>query len=255
MNLKSTIRFSIPLASAIAVILATQSTQAQNTWDGGGSNSNWTFSTNWSTDVTPTGTQWQEGIIWAGNVRNDPNNNIATLDLSVGGFSFTNDGSVGASNGFTVSGDRITLVGDITTTAASPAITDTISLAMILNGNRTITTNTSHNLTVSGIISETGVARTLTKAGAATLTLSGANSYSGATNINAGTLSIGNAGALANTSRITIGGASAATLSTSLDGLILTAPITTADTGVTSTIAFSRTTDVAGSITLNEVDC
>jgi autotransporter-associated beta strand protein len=248
MNLKSTIRSSFQPATFIVAMLAAQHTHAGNIWDGGGPNSNWSNTANWDDNALPV---YANGLTFAGGVRLDPNNNMGTVDLSVGGINFTND----TSGAFSISGLRITLTGDITTATASSALTDTISLPMILNGNRTFTTNSNHNLTVSGIISETGVARTLTKAGAATLTLSGANSYTGETNINAGTLSIGNAGALANTSRITIGGASAATLSTSLDGLILTAPITTADTGVTSTIAFSRTTDVAGSITLNEVDC
>jgi autotransporter-associated beta strand protein len=84
-----------------------------------------------------------------------------------------------------------------------------------------------------------------------TVTLGGANTYSGATTITRGTLSLSNALALQNTSGLTLGGASAATLSTTTNGITLAAPITIANSGVNSTIAFSRTTADAGSITLN----
>ncbi|WP_438479957.1 beta strand repeat-containing protein [Oleiharenicola lentus] len=49
-------------------------------------------------------------------------------------------------------------------------------------------------LALSGIISESGGARSLTKSGAGTLIVSGTNSYTGATTISAGTLQIGNGG-------------------------------------------------------------
>jgi autotransporter-associated beta strand protein len=253
MKLKSTARLFV--ASSIAVLLASQDTHAQqSTWDGGGSNGNWTLTTNWHNNATPV---WANGINFAGNLQLTANNNVGTVDLSVGGINFLNT----ATDAFNLTGSRITLVGNINTTAASSALTDTISLAMILNGNRTITTNTNHNLTLSGIISETGGSRSLTKAGAATLTLSGANSYTGATLVNQGVLSLNNLGALGatvspspgvnGTSGITLGGASAATLSSTLTGITISAPITTADTGVSSTIAFGRATTAAGNITLN----
>lgn len=64
--------------------------------------------------------------------------------------------------------------------------------------------------TISGNISETGVPRALVKVGASTITLSGINTYTGATTVNAGTLRLGSAGALGNgtlnTSGVTVGG-------------------------------------------------
>jgi autotransporter-associated beta strand protein len=90
------------------------------------------------------------------------------------------------------SGFSITLGGDITTTAASSLIADTIALDIILDADRTITTNTDHDLTISGIISEDASPRILNKSGGGTLALSGANSYTGKTFVNGGTLSITN---------------------------------------------------------------
>ena len=57
--------------------------------------------------------------------------------------------------------------------------------AVALGASRTVTVN-ANNLTVGGVISGTGFG--LTKAGNGTLTLSGANIYTGATTVNAGTL-------------------------------------------------------------------
>ena len=66
----------------------------------------------------------------------------------------------------------------------------------------------------------------------------GANTYSGATYVMNGTLTLTNALALQNTSGITLGGASAATLTSSLPAITISAPITTANTGITSTISY-----------------
>ena len=53
---------------------------------------------------------------------------------------------------------------------------------------------TPDNLTIGSVIANNGGATALTKAGSATLTLTGSNTYSGATTIGAGTLQVGNGG-------------------------------------------------------------
>lgn len=108
-------------------------------------------------------------------------------------------------------------------------------------------------VTISSII--TGSSRKLTRSGSGSgvLTLSAANTYSGATVINSGTLQYGNANALLNTSGITLGGASPATLVNSADitGITINGTITLANSGVSSTISYARTSAATGSLTLN----
>lgn len=79
-----------------------------------------------------------------------------------------------------------------------------------LSGNITLAADTTMGgagtLTLSGIIGESGGARALTKEDAGTLILAGANTYSGLTIINAGTLQAANASALgATTAGVNVG--------------------------------------------------
>ena len=113
-------------------------------------------------------------------------NNGGTYDLN--NFSDTigaltvNSGATGGT--VTTGTGTLTLGGNVTSTGG--AANATISGNLALGGNRTFTTtNAADGLTVSAVIS--GV-NTLTKAGAGTLTLSGANTYTGTTTISAGTL-------------------------------------------------------------------
>jgi autotransporter-associated beta strand protein len=178
---------------AIALLgFGTTALHAGQIWDGGSTgpgNDNWTTAANWDGAGGGVLPNFANAITFAGNTRNSPIND-RTPDLTIGGINFTNDGSAGKTNAFTLSGARITLGGDITTTAntAGTTITDTISLNMILNGNRTILTSqqsasVQHNLEISGDISESGGSRNLAKNGAGMLILSGNNSYSGTTSI------------------------------------------------------------------------
>jgi autotransporter-associated beta strand protein len=77
-----------------------------------------------------------------------------------------------------------------------------------LSASRTITVSGS-SLTVGGVI---GGAFGITKVGGGTLTLGGANSYSGTTNVNAGTLQLGNSNASQN-STVVVGVANGLTFS------------------------------------------
>jgi fibronectin-binding autotransporter adhesin len=76
--------------------------------------------------------------------------------------------------------------------------TGAISLGTTAGTVRTITVN-ADTLTEGGIISNGSTANSLTKAGSGTLTLTGANSYTGSTTVSAGILNIQNSGALGTT--------------------------------------------------------
>ena len=155
-------------------------------WDGGSAiDANWNSSTNWISDVTPS-TNSTAVLTFVGTMRTNNSNNFPT-NTAFGDINFSN---TTAGQSFTLNGNRIILNGNIVTAAAAGTINDSISIPMILNGDRTITANTSHHLTVSGIISNDGDARSLVKDGAATLTLSATNSFTGALIISNGTVSV-----------------------------------------------------------------
>ena len=158
-------------AFTIAVALGSIA-QAANTWDGTGGTGFWNTPANWNLDTAPaTGT----ALTFAGNVQNSTSNNLVAVDPSFAGILFTNTGAASNTNAFTLAGSRITLGGNITTTAntTGSTITDAISLDMILSGTRTITTNqlsttVQHNLSISGKITES-TANGITKVGLGTL--------------------------------------------------------------------------------------
>lgn len=71
----------------------------------------------------------------------------------------------------------------------------TITGAGNLSSHLLTVNNTSNNITLNGVISDSGLGGALTKSGAGTLVLNATNTYSGATNLNAGTTIIGSSGA------------------------------------------------------------
>ncbi len=79
----------------------------------------------------------------------------------------------------------------------------TFSIPVNLSANSTVGVATSQTLTLSGAITNTGG---LSKSGAGTLSLTAANSYTGATTVNGGTLALSGSGALATNTAITING-------------------------------------------------
>jgi autotransporter-associated beta strand protein len=158
--------------------------------------------------VTTTTTQ-----TYSGAVELIGDTTFTTTDSAVT-FSSTVDGTTTNTESITIaagSGDT-TFTGAVggTTSLKNITVTTAALTAAAIKADTSITITNSAASTISGIISGDA---TLTKAGASTLTLSGANTYAGATALNAGSL------ILANTSGTTISDNNAVTMAsdTTLD--------------------------------------
>lgn len=164
--------------TVISFTLSAPFAYAGQIWDGGGTNNNWTSPANWDGNISPNWTL-AGGITFVGETRTSTLNSL-TADTIVAGINFTNDGSTGKTAAFSLTQNRLTLGGNIVTTASSSTITDSIGLDMILNAARSINTGANHNLTISGIISQDATNRNLSKLGVGILTLSNtANTFAG----------------------------------------------------------------------------
>lgn len=170
------------------------------TWDGGAGDNNWQSATNWSGNVAPAA-DGTASLVFSGETRTSAYNDFGSNTVFAG-LAFANNRSPGMTAAFTLSGNPIVLGGNVTATlpTADGTITDTIALPILLNGTRTFTPNLSgakiHSLTLSGSVGESGGAQGLTKTGTGNLTLSGANTYSGKTTVNGGTLYFNSIGAV-----------------------------------------------------------
>jgi autotransporter-associated beta strand protein len=167
------------------------------------------------------------------------NTYTGTTSINAGTLIAANNTALGATSGSTTvsNGATLSLPGGITTaepiTLNGAGVSNAGSLRNIsgtntVSGAITLATDSSVGidsstaaLTLSGIIGESGGTRALTKLGDGTLTLSGANTYTGTTSINAGTLIASHATALGSTLGSTIV-ADGATLQLA-DGLSLAA--------------------------------
>jgi len=120
-------------------------------------------------------------------------------------MSFTNDGSIGKTAIFTLSGSTLSLsnASIITSaTTAGSAITDSIGNALSLTGSNAATLGSGHNLTISGNISGAGG---FTKSGLGSLFLTGSNSQSGTTYITDGNVRTGATGASSDSNNYAFG--------------------------------------------------
>ena len=114
----------------------------------------------------------------------------------------------GNATNFTVGGLALTSAGSgytgtpTFTFDGSPATVNTTYSSVILAANSSV--GGTGNTTIDGVVSESGGARALTKVGAGTVTLNGANTYTGETIVDAGTLAISTDDTLANAAAVRI---------------------------------------------------
>jgi autotransporter-associated beta strand protein len=123
---------------------------------------------------------------------------IAANDAAFGTGLVTLNGGMLATTGARTIGNNVSL-----TSASAIRVLDTTATfsGAIATGDHALSLDGAGNGTVSGIISGSGP---VTKNGAGTFTLSSANTYSGATLVNAGTLRAGATGSLAPNSALTV---------------------------------------------------
>jgi autotransporter-associated beta strand protein len=181
---------------AVVLALAAPPASAQYTWTGGGADANWTTAANWSSGTVPV-SSIDAAVTVAGSTNLSPNQNVASPFL-LNALDF--DPFAGS---FTLGGSGM----DFRTNSANTLPTillgggPTINEAMTLTG--ALTVSGGGNAAFAGVIGGAS-GLTFNSSSFSTLTLSAANSYSGPTVVNAGTLLMnGTNGAAASSSGFT----------------------------------------------------
>ena len=184
--------------------------QTTSVWNQGTANGAWLTAGNWTPSGVPNANviaQYANAATGSGiNTNTTSANNAAAIDFK-GTAAFTLGNSAGSATGtLTLAG---VTVNSIANTIVRNSVANNLTLAGHLSGSSNLLTyvlgnstdnvvniESTGNITISGPIS--GPSRKLTKVGtgAGILILSGANSYSGATTITAGTLQLGVANAI-----------------------------------------------------------
>ena len=164
--------------------------------------------------------------------------------ISAGTIALAADTALGAVPGAATAGN-LTLDGGTLQNTAVMTLNTNRGVALGTSGG---TIQTDANLTYGGIAAGTG---SLTKTGTATLILSGANTYSGATNINQGTLQLGANNVLSDTTAVTVASGATFDVSSRTDtvGSLAGAGTVTLGTGTLTTGANNSSTTFTGNVT------
>lgn len=181
----------LPLTALAAVVLCSSTSFAANkTWDGGDNfdgNNFWQTGSNWDADTAPSS---GDSLFFGNSSKVNLTNDFAA-NTSFGGITF-NSGIFS----HTLRGNAINLSGNIVNLDNS---LQTINLNINLTANSTIAadhSSSSGNITINGVISESGGSFGITKTGQRTLNLGGNNTFTGGLTISGGVVNLNNAGAL-----------------------------------------------------------
>ena len=149
----------------------------------------------WDTNGTTTGTATTStGTLGTDNFWSTSSGGTATTVAWTAGNTAVFAAGTNGTGTYTVTVDGTQDIGGLTFEEGTVTISGGTALRLVSNAIVDVASGLTP--TVSTVISEDVAGRTLTKAGAGTLTLSGANTYSGGTTISAGTLKVGADGAL-----------------------------------------------------------
>ena len=160
------------------------------TWTGAGANTNWTTTANWSTGALPA----DAASLVFGTATSSQN-------ITLGANRLASDLTFNSSYAYTLTGNQLQL--SSTGTDFTMNASGNVLIASNLTGPNGLTfagTGTG-TATISGVISGTGA---LVKNGSFALILSGNNTYTGATTVNAGTLRLGASNRIYDSSAVTV---------------------------------------------------
>ena len=206
MKPRHTTRLSFPLAAALAALLAAPSAHAASpyTWtQNSAATQTWTTTGNWNSSNADLGPGTTTDVLnffantttalTAGN--NAITGSVPALTMNVLTLNGLGAATTGATN-VTIGTSAATWTLDGTTPTVNlnglkgtQGLNYTVAVKLALAQDTTaFTGNGTAGFTFSGLIS--GVGKAITKSGTSTLTLSGANTYTGSTTVSAGTLVI-----------------------------------------------------------------
>ena len=194
-----------------------------------------------------------------------------TLNLAntYSGLTSATSGTIALTNALAIQNSALVTTSGTTTYAGAAALTigglsgatGDLGSANVLNGYTglvtalTLNPQTGVSVTYGGIISDGSGTMSLTKTGAGTQILTGANSYTGATIVNAGNLSVGVGGSLSASSVLQINGGIFSYANTSigltLNGLAVGGNSTVSNTAAGQTLtlgAITRTASIYGTV-------
>jgi autotransporter-associated beta strand protein len=159
---------------------------AAQTWTGAGAGGLWSASGNWSTGLA--GATVTSLVFTGSTAVNASTNDLVTAVNTAISFTNTVGGTANAvtlAGTGTVSFNGATPITSLSTTAN---VTDEIAFPIrFAGGNKLFSMGSAHNLRISGVISEDGTPRTLTKGGqGGTLVLTGENLFTGQMIMNVG---------------------------------------------------------------------
>jgi autotransporter-associated beta strand protein len=141
---------------------------------------------NLGANVTTSSTQ-----TYSGNTTISNNITLTTTNSNVSFGGSTTAGTAGNTLTIAAGTGDVTFTGAVGETAmGNTTITTGALSAAAIKVQGTLSITNSDTSTITGIISDGATSAILTKAGSGTLTLSGNNTYTGQTNINAGTLAV-----------------------------------------------------------------